>query len=134
MRFRLAAFLFAQMTLSRLSSNRNAIATLEATKGEEAQHKDTISPINQDVPPSTHKDASLITTTVETRQDASSEARMYTVWASDVNNEAQVNETRSWLKDLVKDKDKMRDELGFPWDTVEGIPEDKVRFGCTKRL
>lgn len=126
MRFHLAAFLFFQMTLPRLSSDHNAIATLEATEGEEAQHKDTISSINQNAPHSTPKDASRITNTIETRQDASAETKLYMVYASDIHNEAQVNETRTWLEGLTKDKSKMREETRFPWDTPEDIPEDEL--------
>jgi hypothetical protein len=126
MRFYLTAFLFFQMTLSRLSSDHNAIATLEATKDEEAQQKDTISSVNQDVPHSTPKDASRITNTIETRQDASAETKSYMVYASDIHNEAEINETRTWLEGLTKDKSKMREETRFPWDTPEDIPEDEL--------
>ncbi|KAI4935539.1 uncharacterized protein J4E92_002830 [Alternaria infectoria] len=108
-----------------LSANRNAAESLEPVKSEEASQKDVTPPVDQQAATSEPRDVPLGSTTVEVQRDASSEARVYTVWASDVHNEAQVNETRTWLKSLVKDKDRMRDQLGWTWDTYEDFPREE---------
>lgn len=117
-----------------LSANRNAAESLEPVKGERTSQKDVNPPVDQEAANSEPRDVPLGSTAVEVQQDASSETRIYTVWASDVHNKAQVNETRTWLKGLVKDKGKMRDELGWNWDTVEDLPADEVSYGCTKGM
>ncbi|KAI4928970.1 hypothetical protein J4E85_005592 [Alternaria conjuncta] len=108
-----------------LSANLNAAESLEQVNSEGAPQKDVSPPVDQHTATFEPRDVALGSTTVEVQQDVSSETRIYTVWASDVHNEAQVNETRTWLKGLVKDKDKMRDELGWNWDTVEDLPADE---------
>jgi len=124
--------LFARLTSSMLSANRNAAESLVPVKSEGASQKDVSPPVDQQAATSEPRDVPLESTTVEVQQDASSETRVYTVWASDVHNEAQVNETRTWLKSLVKDKDRMRDELGWTWDTIEDFPREEVSCGYTK--
>ncbi|KAI4678050.1 uncharacterized protein J4E88_006568 [Alternaria novae-zelandiae] len=99
--------------------------SLEPVKSEEASQKDVTPPVDQQAATSEPRDVPLGSTTVEVQRDASSETRVYTVWASDVHNEAQVNETRTWLKSLVKDKDRMRDQLGWTWDTYEDFPREE---------
>ncbi|KAI4663653.1 uncharacterized protein J4E78_004069 [Alternaria triticimaculans] len=99
--------------------------SLEPVKSEGASQMDVNPPVDQQAATSLPRDVPLGSTTVEMQQDASSETRVYTVWASDVHNEAQVNETRTWLKSLVKDKDRMRDELGWTWDTYEDFPREE---------
>jgi len=99
--------------------------SLVPVKSEGASQKDVSPPVDQQAATSEPRDVPLESTTVEVQQDASSETRVYTVWASDVHNEAQVNETRTWLKSLVKDKDRMRDELGWTWDTIEDFPREE---------
>ncbi|KAI4918471.1 hypothetical protein J4E90_002855 [Alternaria incomplexa] len=125
MRLHLAVLLFARLTSSMLSANRNAAESLEPVKSEGASQKDVTPPVDQQAATSEPRDVPLGSTTVEVQRDASSETRVYTVWASDVHNEAQVNETRTWLKSLVKDKDRMRDQLGWTWDTYEDFPREE---------
>jgi len=112
-----------------LSANRNAAESLEPVKSEGASQKDVNPPVDQQAATSEPRDVPLGSTIVEVQRDASSETRVYTVYASDVHNEAQVNETRTWLKSLVKDKDRMRDELGWTWDTIEDFPREEVSCG-----
>ncbi|KAH6866620.1 peptidase S8/S53 domain-containing protein [Alternaria rosae] len=125
MRLNLAVLLFVPLTSSMLSANGNAAESLEQVKGESTLQKDVNPPVDQHAVVSQLRGVPLESTTVEVQQDAFSETRVYTVWASDVHNEAQVNETRIWLKGLVKDKDRMRDELGWNWDTVEDLPKEE---------
>ena len=132
MRLHLAVLLFARLTSSMLSANRNAAESLVPVKSEGASQKDVNPPVDQQAATSEPRDVPLGSTIVEVQRDASSETRVYTVWASDVHNEAQVNETRTWLKSLVKDKDRMRDELGWTWDTIEDFPREEVSCGYTK--
>jgi len=134
MRLNLAVLLFVRLASSMLSANLNAAESLEQVNSEGASQKDVSPPVDQHTATFEPRDVALGSTTVEVQQDVSSETRIYTVWASDVHNEAQVNETRTWLKGLVKDKDKMRDELGWNWDTVEDLPADEVSHGCTKGM
>jgi hypothetical protein len=61
-------------------------------------------------------------TTVDARQENEPEAKPYIVWVTDPKNEAQINDTRTWLEGIVKDKSKMFERKYFPSD----IPEEEL--------
>jgi hypothetical protein len=95
------------------SRTMKMLESFEQDKGEGAPRDDTITSVNQGTFSPEPRDAPLESTPVEVRQDAPSETLMYTIYASDINNKAQVNDTRSWLEGLVKGKSKLHEELGF---------------------
>jgi hypothetical protein len=109
----LALVVFIQLALATSFSDSN-IASVEPKQAEEIIARSSTEVTG---------DASHQEPRLSSRQDGQPEAKPYVVRVTNQNNEAQINDTRTWLEGLVKDKSKMYERKFLPAD----IPEEELQ-------
>lgn len=118
---------FIQMGLSTSFSDNNIPESLEPKQGDGTTPKRPTTTLREDVPLLEPKDTSLHSAAINKRDEELPKTKLYTAWVTDGGNEKQVNDTRDWLEELVKDKSQMDELRAFPWETEEDFPEDEIQ-------
>ncbi|KAH4103844.1 hypothetical protein HBH70_097240 [Parastagonospora nodorum] len=72
------------------------------------------------------KDTPVTSANAAKRDEQAAETHSYIAYATDMKNDTQTAATRKWLEGIVKDKSKLFERRGFPWEPEE-VPNDELQ-------
>jgi hypothetical protein len=127
MRIFLAWLVVIPVAISNPHSDHHTVENSQTGQGSNALHKIHIVGSDGIVPSIKPKEAPFETKATVKRDDPLQGTQSYKAYVTDDKNDSQVNQTRDWLEELVKDKSQMIELKGFPWNDPADVPDDDLQ-------
>jgi hypothetical protein len=126
MKLVLAWLLLVQIVSSKPHADRSNIEAMQSQEGRDLPAGMPEIP-NDDATSSAPKDVPKQAADIKKRYELPPGTTSYIAWVTDRDNEKQINETRDWLEELVKDKSQLLMWRSFTWASADDVPEDEIK-------